>query len=123
MNIRIIPLILLICLYSCSGKNRIPDGVLSKPEMQSVLWDIMQADAFAKTYIKKGGAVNDSIENIRLQKQIFAIHHTTKDVFYKSYTYYSSQPEEMRIILDSIILKADKGKSKIERLQRFPASN
>jgi hypothetical protein len=123
MSKRFIQFILLVLFLGCSEKNRAPYGILSKEEMQSVLWDMMQADAFTKTYIKRSALDNDSIANIRLQQQIFSIHHTNKDVFYKSYSYYSTHSEAMLKILDSIILRADKGRNKLERLQIFPSSN
>jgi hypothetical protein len=102
-------LLILICivigLEACHEKNEIPQGILKKDQMQGVLWDIMQADAFTNSFIKKDSSKNPVNENIKLQKQIFLIHGISREDFYGSYNYYKEHPGLMLVILDSITAK------------------
>jgi hypothetical protein len=102
-------LLILVCfavgLSACHNKNVIPGNILNKDQMQDVLWDIMEADAFTNSFIKKGISKNPVLEDEKLQEQIFAIHHISKEDFYKSYSYYKEHPGLMLTILDSITTK------------------
>ena len=99
----IIVLVLIgFCLTSCKDKNAIPRGILDKDKMQVVLWDVIRAESFTNTYIKKDSTKNFILEDAKLQLQVFAMHHVTKDEFYTSYDYYRMHPELMSVVLDSI---------------------
>jgi hypothetical protein len=102
-------LLMLICfvigLEACHDKNEIPRGILKKEQMQDVLWDIMQADAFTNSFIKKDSSKNPTNENIKLQKQIFLIHGISREDFYTSYSYYKEHPGLMLAVIDSITAK------------------
>src|SRR5436190_1246718 len=93
-----------ISIISCGGDKR-PSGVLSPEKMQLVLWDYIRADAFTTDYLSKDSLKNLNVENVKMQKEIFARHKITEDIFYKSYAYYEAHPEEMRIMLDSMIAR------------------
>ncbi|MES2429466.1 MAG: DUF4296 domain-containing protein [Bacteroidota bacterium] len=87
-----------IVLMGCSKKE-----LLDKKKMQAVLWDVIQADVYTTQFLKIDSVVKDNnIENVKLQKQIFTIHNTTKEEFYKSYTYYQEHPKMLQEIFDSI---------------------
>ena len=70
--------------------------------MQVVLWDIIRAEAFTSQYIK----ANNIEENAKLQKQVFAMNHLSKEDFYQSFNYYRLHTALMKTILDSMINKA-----------------
>ena len=91
----------LITLISCGNKNKIPPGILKPDKMQAVLWDVIKADAFTAEIIKKDSAKNGTEENLKLQQEIFTIHQTTKDIFYKSYDYYKANPGQLKVMMDS----------------------
>ncbi len=76
--------------------------------MQAVLWDIIRADAFTTEYIKKDSAKNEVEENLKLQQQIFGIHHISKEDFYKSFDYYKKNSGLLKPIMDSMVNQADK---------------
>lgn len=76
--------------------------------MQAVLWDVIRADAFTTEYIKKDSSKNDVEENLKLQQQIFAIHHVSKEDFYKSFEYYKRNSGLLKPIMDSMVNQADK---------------
>ena len=79
--------------------------------MQSVLWDVMRAESYSNHFISMGGNKNLPEENARFQKQIFSIHHITRAEFNKSFSYYNSRPDLMKVLLDSIIAKAGREKN------------
>ncbi|MDB5203385.1 MAG: hypothetical protein JWQ27_2794 [Ferruginibacter sp.] len=99
-------------LYSC-GNSR-PSGVLAEDKMQEVLWDYVQADVFAKDFISKDSALNDTAENIKLQKQVFAAHKITREQFYKSYEYYLHHDNDMKVMLDSLLARQTRKKALLD---------
>jgi Domain of unknown function (DUF4296) len=102
-------LFVLVSITSC-GSNGTPSGILKPDKMQAVLWDVIRADAFTADFIKRDSAKNAVEENLKLQQQIFAIHHISKDVFYKSYDYYKTHTPLLRVMLDSMIIQAGRNK-------------
>jgi hypothetical protein len=105
MRILLILIVFIIGLQACHEKNTVPNGILNKGQMQDVLWDIMQADAFTNSFIKKDSSKNAVDEDILLQKRIFLIHGISQDDFYKSYSFYKDNPALMLAVLDSITAK------------------
>ncbi len=91
-----------IALFSCSGNKR-PSDVLSPEKMGPVLWDYIRADAFTTDYISRDSSKNPEVENVKMQKEIFAKYKVTSEVFYKSYKYYEDHPEQMSAMLDTVI--------------------
>jgi len=107
--------IILFCLtifFSCGNKNKIPPGILKPEKMQVVLWDVIKADAFTAEFIKKDSVKDAVQENLKLQQKIFAIHHISKEDFYTSYEYYKMNPDLFKIIMDSMMAKAERDKQK-----------
>lgn len=107
MRINILFFVLFL-LTSCKGDSNAPDDILEPDKMQTVLWDVIKADAFTAEFIKKDTLKNATDENLKLQQQIFAIHKISKDDFYKSYEYYQNNPIQFKILLDSMITRAER---------------
>ncbi|MGF2413449.1 DUF4296 domain-containing protein [Ferruginibacter sp.] len=103
-------LISTVILFSCESKNAVPAGILKPAKMQTVLWDMLRADAFTYEFITKDSAKKPEAENVKLQQQIFTVHKISKDDFYKSYEFYKSHPDLMQTMLDSLINKATRDK-------------
>jgi len=102
-----------LLLWSCSGRQQEAGKVLDEKKMQAVMWDMLQAEAFTQNYIKINKSKNDTLENAALQKKIFSLHKISRADFYTSYSYYASQPDVMRKILDSINANAQRDRNKI----------
>jgi hypothetical protein len=115
----LIPVILIFLQWGCSNKGNTQPDILNKDKMAAVLWDIMRANSFTELYIKKDSLKNATLENMKLQQQIFTIHNVSKEAFYKSYNYYSLQPDQMRVILDSIAARSER--NRIQVYQQPPA--
>ena len=102
-------LIFTVCLLSC--KSSVPKDVLPPKKMQSVLWDVMQADEMAEYYSAKDSTFNSLSKHADYYQQIFFIHKITKEDFTKSLDYYENHPARFKPIIDSL-------QSFGERLQR-----
>ncbi len=109
---RCIVLFVIITFISCGNKNKMPAGILKPDKMQAVLWDVIRANAFTTEFIKKDSLKNAAEENIKLQQQVFAIHHISREDFYKSYEYYKSHSAVMKEIMDSMITQAERDRDK-----------
>lgn len=98
---------MLLLIFSCS-KSKIPEGILKPEKMQAVFWDYIRADVFTNEFIKKDSAKNIQIENARLQQQVFKLHNTTKETFYKSYEYYLQHQGLMKDMMDTMMVRQQK---------------
>jgi hypothetical protein len=93
-------------ILSCSHKDSVPKGILSKVKMQAVLWDVMRIDAFVKDYILARDTSRKEVkESEELYEKVFKFHKTTRTEFAKSFDYYSTHPQLMKEVLDSITSK------------------
>lgn len=109
MTIRRILPVLCILLISCGKKSGVPPGIIQPSQMQLVFWDYIRADALTTQQQKNNNTSHEAIaENVKLQKQVFAIHKVTKEEFYQSLNYYKAHPVLMRTLMDSIVNKANK---------------
>lgn len=90
----------LLIFFSC--KDSIPSGVIAKEKMQQVLWDVLRADALSQQIIKKDSTKSQTVESAILTKKVFLIHHISEEEFKKSYAYYTSRPDLMKPMIDSI---------------------
>lgn len=111
--IRSLPAILLaFFILSCSGKNKIPKDVLSRPQMEAVLWDMISADEFIAGFVlPKDTSLNKKQESTKLYNEIYQIHNTNKKQFEKSLLFYQSHPSLLMEVLDSINVKHPAGVS------------
>jgi ribosome-interacting GTPase 1 len=103
-------LTLLFC--ACNSDDEIPSTVLKPDKMQAVMWDIVRADVFTSEFIKADSTKDLLQENLQLQKKIFALNKITKEQYYTSFEYYKSKPELMRVMLDTMIARVNRGRNK-----------
>ena len=89
-------------LFSCSGKNKVPAEIIHPKEMQNILWDVMRAQALSGEMARKDSTINEIAETKRLTQKVFEIHNITSSAFDQSYSWYTSHPEMLRIIFDSM---------------------
>lgn len=100
----VIVMIMPVLLLACSSNNKKKQQVILKEEkMQAVLWDVLRADAFAFQFIIKDSSKKPEAEIAKLQQQIFAVHKTNRESFYKSLDYYKQHPDIFQPMLDSMI--------------------
>jgi hypothetical protein len=111
---RVIFIVLFFLLTGCVYKSSIPSDIIPPDSMEKVLWDMIQADQFSKLYLLKDSAkTNVKLETVKLYQEIFQIHHTTKEAFQKSYTFYMNRPELTKTIFDSLSVYANKQRDEV----------
>ncbi len=109
---------ILLFLLSCGKKKTVPAGILEPQQMQSVFWDYIRADVYAKEILKKDISKNDTIENIKLQKKIFSHYNISKEDFYRSYNYYTAHSELMNVLIDSMMAKQNRRSKELRRPEK-----
>ena len=85
-------IILLAVLFGdCSGKQEIPDGLLSKQEMTHIMIQIHLLEA----KIGRLGLPSDSAKQVYMhfESELFRALAVDSSIFFKSYDYYSQEPE------------------------------
>ena len=105
-------LICIVLIVGCSEKDNIPSGILDKEEMGSVLWDMMQADQYASSYLIKDSAkVNVKMETLKLYEEVFRLHKVSREEFRKSFQFYQDHPDITRVLFDSLIARGNRMRS------------
>lgn len=104
-------IILIFSISGCSEKGGTPSGILGREKMQAVLWDMIRADTFTEQFIKRDSSKNVLMENRKLQDAIFSIHKVTRSEYLKSYDYYITHTDLIRVVLDSMYAKAQRDRT------------
>lgn len=92
-------------LFACSGKNKVPAEIIQQREMQNILWDVLRAQALSGEIARKDSTINEVAETKMLTQKVFEIYHIKSSAFDQSYSWYTSHPEMMRIIFDSMSIQ------------------
>lgn len=96
-------LAIVILGYSCNNKEKAPEKLLSRDKMEDILWDLMRADLFINNYmLVKDTALDKKKQGIELYSQILKLHKVSQDQFRESFLYYRSQPDELKVLMDSL---------------------
>ena len=93
---------LLIVLFSCSSKNRIPSDILPVEKMKLVIWDLAKADEFILNYKMKDSIITKEDESIRMYNQVLDIHSIDEAEFKKSLNFYENNPLLLKAVFDSL---------------------
>ncbi|MEO8412326.1 MAG: DUF4296 domain-containing protein [Ginsengibacter sp.] len=113
--------IIMCCLLvSCSGKNKVPAEIIQPKEMQSILWDVIRAQALSTEIARKDSTTNEVTETKALNKKIYGIHKITPATFDKSYAWYTNHPDMMRLIFDSLNVQKQKDNELFMREKNTP---
>jgi len=70
--------------------------------MQTVLWDLMQADEMAEYYSTTDSSFKGIAKHTVYYQNIFAIHKVSRESFKNSLNYYKDHPASLKPILDSL---------------------
>lgn len=92
----------MILCVSCTNRTKVPKDILPKEKMGKVMWDLMQVDEYARTYISVDTCRDYKKERTILYQQVFNLHKVSRDVFNKSMEYYLHHPDLMLSIYDTL---------------------
>lgn len=92
----------LLVLASCGSKNKVPAEIMQPVKMQKILWDVVRSQALAAEEARKDSTINEIAQTKVLVQKAFKIHDVTSDEYEKSYKWYTSHPDIMKVLLDSL---------------------
>lgn len=115
-----IPAIWLVFLLAACGPAKRPERILPPEKMELVLTDMLLAESFAESYL--------SVDTTKKLKQLYgqefdrvlAIYKVSQQDFLESISYYKTQPEDFKVIMDTVNARALRSKDeafkqKVER--------
>ncbi|HOZ70756.1 MAG TPA: DUF4296 domain-containing protein [Chitinophagaceae bacterium] len=101
-------LFIIFFAVACNSKTDAPAKLLSRDKMEDILWDLMRADLFINNYMLiKDTALDKKKQGIELYSQILKLHKVSQEQFRESFIYYRSQPEELKVLMDSLSHHSD----------------
>lgn len=104
-----------ILLTGCIDNTKVPSGIIQRPKMQKILWEMVEADRFATSFIqpRKDSLNRNKKETIELYDKVFSYNGITRDEFLKSYKFYLGRPDLLKMMFDSISAQAERKRSEI----------
>jgi hypothetical protein len=114
---RLFFIIVVLLLVRCSNRPALPAGIIAQPTMETVLWQLMQADEFFANYVIKDSTKNTTAERTKLYQQVFSIHKISREEFKKSYDFYINRPEISRPMFDSLAARAGRKRNEVYNKQ------
>lgn len=98
---KVLVLVVVLALFSCEGKEEVPEDIMSKEQMISMLIDLRMAEGKIATLTLS----TDSSTNLfkELEKRIFLEHEADSTSYTKSYQYYLLRPQQALYITDAVI--------------------
>lgn len=90
----------LFTLVSCGNSA----SVLPKEKMEKVMWDVAQSSELLNGYVyyKHPEQNRAALNNVMLDK-VFKIHNITREQFNKTLDYYEKRPDELKVVIDTIV--------------------
>lgn len=113
---------ILFSVAACTDSQKIPEDILGKQKMESLLWDMVQADRYVNFYINnsKDSTLDKKKEAAIFYDRVFQMHGISREEFIKSYKFYLSRPDITKVLFDSIASRADKRRAEVYTGRRNP---
>jgi hypothetical protein len=109
MRIVLPVLFALLLTTACGRKNQVPNGILPRDKMETVLWDMLQADEFVKEYLLlRDTTLRDTAESIKMYERVFQLNKTSREEFTRSFRYYQEHTSLLKEVLDSLNVRGQK---------------
>ncbi|RFM26050.1 DUF4296 domain-containing protein [Deminuibacter soli] len=102
------------CLLACKSNNKPGKDIITPDSMKVIVWDLLRAEQLASLRMQKDTNKIKKDTHLELYQDVFTIHHTTKEAFYKSYNFYLMHPNINKVLNDSLSNMAER-----TRMQQF----
>ncbi|MCE7991473.1 MAG: DUF4296 domain-containing protein [Roseivirga sp.] len=98
---KVLVLVVVLSLFSCKKEEKVPENILSKEKMVSLLIDLRIAEGRVATLTLS----NDSSLNLfgELENKIFEDHGVDSLAYITSYQHYLLRPRQALYITDAVI--------------------
>jgi hypothetical protein len=90
-----------LLMVSCASDDDVPRDVIPVEQMKFIVYDVLRAQEVAMLTSAKD-STKTKIKAAELMQQVFAIYKISKDDFYKSFKFYQSHPDNIKILFDSV---------------------
>ena len=118
---RYLSIILSVLFFACRSMSSY--GVLSESEMQQIVWDLLRANGLAQAEILKAGKTESLLADAEKYHQVFSSHGTSHEAFLKSYNYYVTRPDRLKVIMDSVSSMATRYSDNIQKIPENTSSH
>ena len=109
--------ILLLTLFACNEEARIiPDNVLSREKMSSIMVDIQLIEATMAVNQLKGDEARETAANNYVS--VLQQHNISREEFDESFKYYAKHPELLEQIYDEMLKELSKRQAEIGNERR-----
>jgi hypothetical protein len=107
-------IVLRVCLgFGCGENGANQADVLPAPQMTKVMWDIMQVDEYATTTLANDSGRDMKKTRVGLYQQVFDLHGINQKQFAASFKYYTSRPDLMKVVFDSLSSRGERERKNI----------
>jgi hypothetical protein len=105
--------VMMIAVLAACGGEKLPAGVLDKDRLELVLTDVILAEAFAESYLSAD--TSKRLKQLYTQEldKVLALHKVSQKDFQASIQYYKSQPEQFKVVIDTVNARAMRTKDLI----------
>jgi hypothetical protein len=112
---RWITVLLAILFLGCSNNTKLPPDIIQRPRMEKILWEMVQADRFATSFIqsRKDTLGRNKTESIGAYDKVFSYNGITREDFLNSYNFYLGRPDLLKVMFDSISARAERKRSEV----------
>ena len=112
MRVLLIAFILLNAI-ACNKRDRKEAVILPKDKMEKVIWDMMVVDEYVNVHVSKDTLKDLNQERLKLYQKVFRLHHISRADFNASLKHYSTKPDVMKVIFDSLSSKGELQRRKL----------
>lgn len=82
-----------------------PQNALSIDEMEPVFWDLIQANLYAKEYLRTDTTIDIKLYMASAEKAVFEKHKVSSKDFFDTYAYYLREPVDFNRMLDTMMVR------------------
>jgi len=107
---KLIVIVLCSTIFACTSKVK---NDLSINKMKVIVWDMSCADELYNELQARDSLLkNKPNERIKLYNKVFELNKINKEDFYANYQYYLNNPQQLKVLLDSVQAYGQRQKDK-----------
>jgi hypothetical protein len=107
MKLKLI-LAVLLFLFSCSARNKVPSDLIQPRKMQEIMMDLLIVDAVNTQRSIADTTIKLKEYNVASLKRVLQNYKVSRELFYKSYDFYLNNPSILKPIADSLVAEANR---------------
>jgi hypothetical protein len=112
---RIVAVVLSLVVFTACSSRPVPEGVLAPDQMRPIVYDLIRSDELVNNFLLRDTSLEADEQHIKMYEQVFKIHKTSRDEFYKSLRYYQAHPDVNKLLLDSLLSYANRQQNALHK--------